>query len=102
MSHHTSDEVTMWRRPRGGRGGRAVVAMTDAPAPPADSQPEFHRQGDILSAHNALQVRLKPAELSSPPKTRPMRDPRSRELTGDHLHVDRCPRWWHGSKDNSW
>ena len=50
-----------------------VIALTDAPAPPADSQPEFHHQGDVLSAHKVLQVRLKPAEISSPPKTRPIR-----------------------------
>ena len=29
------------------------------------------------------------------------RDPRSRELSGDHRHVALCSRWWHGSKDNS-
>eukprot|EP00964_Phaeocystis_antarctica_P138620 scaffold103270_cov24-Phaeocystis_antarctica.AAC.1 len=30
-----------------------------------------------------------------------VRDPKSRELSGDHRHVALCSRWWHGSKDNS-
>ena len=43
----------------GGRSYKpARVAQMDAPAPPAD--------------HKVLQVRLKPAEISSRPKTRPI------------------------------